>query len=88
MRASEQFGGVVDARSRMWPIEEGRSCGSCARPDFWRGPWWINGQSSGGGKCGPFIKASAERRPGKPLLNAYMFVALFGVVVCVVVMHL
>ena len=37
------------------------------------------------------VKASAERRLGKPLLMAYLFLALFGtvvVVVCIVIMHL
>jgi hypothetical protein len=30
------------------------------------------------------IKASAERRLGKPLLNAYFFLAVFGIVVVAV----
>lgn len=30
------------------------------------------------------VKASAERRLGKPLLMAYLFLALFGIVVVVV----
>jgi hypothetical protein len=37
------------------------------------------------------VKSSAERRLGKPLLMAYLFLALFGivvVVVCIVIMHL
>jgi len=37
------------------------------------------------------IKASAERRLGKPLLKVYLFLALFGIVVvlvCIVIMHL
>ena len=37
------------------------------------------------------VKASAERRLGKPLLMAYLFLALFGIVVvlvCIAVMHL
>jgi hypothetical protein len=45
----------------------------------------------GGREVWAVIKASAERRPGTPLLKAYIFLALFGVVVvavCVVVMHL
>jgi hypothetical protein len=36
------------------------------------------------------IKASAERRLGKPLLKAYLLLAVFGIVViavCIVVMH-
>jgi hypothetical protein len=37
------------------------------------------------------VKASAERRMGKPLLRAYLFLAVFGTVVvagCIVIMHL
>lgn len=37
------------------------------------------------------VKSSAERRLGKPLLMAYLFLALFGiavVVACFVIMHL
>jgi hypothetical protein len=37
------------------------------------------------------VKASAERRLGKPLLRAYLFLAVLGIVVvagCVVIMHL
>jgi hypothetical protein len=37
------------------------------------------------------VKASAERRLGKPLLRAYLFLAVFGIVVvagCIVIMHL
>ena len=37
------------------------------------------------------IKASAERRLGRPLLKTYLLLALFGIVVvgvCIVVMHL
>lgn len=45
----------------------------------------------GGREVWAVIKASAERRLGKPLLKAYMFLALFGIVVVavsIVVMHL
>jgi hypothetical protein len=37
------------------------------------------------------IKASAERRLGKPLLKAYLLLTVFGIVVvagCIVIMHL
>ncbi len=37
------------------------------------------------------VKSSAERRLGKPLLMAYLFLALFGIVVvlvCIAIMHL
>ena len=36
------------------------------------------------------IKASAERRLGKPLLCAYLFLAIFGIVViavCIAIAH-
>ena len=37
------------------------------------------------------IRASAERRLGKPLLKAYLLLALFGILavgVCILIMHL
>ena len=52
---------------------------------------WISGRPSDGGTCG----SSSSRAPrgvwGKPLLMAYLFLALFGIVVvavCIVIMHL
>jgi hypothetical protein len=37
------------------------------------------------------VRASAERRLGRPLLKAYLFLAVFGIVVvaiCIVIMRL
>lgn len=37
------------------------------------------------------IRASAEKRLGTPLLKAYLFLALFGILavgVCILIMHL
>jgi hypothetical protein len=70
----------IDALPSELPFGQRRRGGSVDQRTAigWRDVWVV-------------VKSSAERRLGKPLLMAYLFLALFGivvVVVCIVIMHL
>src|SRR5258708_13492042 len=70
----------IDALPSELPFGQRRRVGSVDQRTAigWRDVWVV-------------VKSSAERRLGKPLLMAYLFLALFGIVVvlvCIAIMHL